>query len=196
MLHGEGRVFACEILGYGPELANLRQLIASLGLARHITLRGKQPHEEIVRRIGAASLFALPCRIDADGDRDGIPNVILEAMAARLPVVSTDVSGVPEVITDAHTGLLVAPDDPPALARAMARLLADRALAQRLADNAHAAVTGGSVAGRDMAALDRMLLSATGEGPGASAISSRASRAFPKASSPTRCCCSNSSASM
>jgi glycosyltransferase involved in cell wall biosynthesis len=166
VLHGEGRAFACEILGYGPELANLRQLIASLGLARHITLRGKQPHEEIVRRIGAASLFALPCRIDADGDRDGIPNVILEAMAARLPVVSTQVSGVPEVITDGHTGLLVAPDDPQALACAMARLIDDRALAQRLADNAHAAVTDRFGSGRDMAALDRMLLTATGEGPG------------------------------
>lgn len=167
LLQNEGREFACEILGYGPELASLRQLIASLGLARQITLRGKQPHEEIVRRIGAASLFALPCRIDADGDRDGIPNVILEAMAARLPVVSTDVSGVPEVITDEHTGLLVAPDDPAMLARAMVRLLDDRALAQRLADQAHAVVTDRFGSGRDMAALDRMLLTATGEGRGA-----------------------------
>ena len=166
LLQNEGREFACEIMGYGPELANLRQLIASLGLARQITLRGKQPHEEIIRRIGVASLFALPCRIDADGDRDGIPNVILEAMAARLPVVSTDVSGVPEVITDGHTGLLVSSDDPQALAGAMARLLDDTALAERLAASAHAVVTDRFGSGRDMAALDRMLLTATGEGPG------------------------------
>ncbi len=166
LLRDEGRAFAAEIIGYGPEHANLRQLIASLGLARHVTLHGKQPHEQIVRRIGAATLFALPCRIDADGDRDGIPNVILEAMAARLSVVSTHVSGVPEVITHEQTGLLVAPDDPALLARAMARLLDDPALAQRLAENAHAVVTDRFGAGRDMAALDRMLLTATGEGPG------------------------------
>ncbi len=110
VLKDQGRAFACEIIGYGPEQARLKKLIGKLGLARQVRMPGKLAHEAVVERIAAASVFALPCRIDADGDRDGIPNVILEAMAAGVPVVSTPVSGVPEVISDGHSGLLVPPD--------------------------------------------------------------------------------------
>ncbi len=78
-------------------------------------------------------MFALPCRILDSGDRDGIPNVLVEALAAGLPVVTTPISGIPELIVDGDTGLLVAPDDPAALAGALARLHADPAFGARLA---------------------------------------------------------------
>lgn len=116
----------CLIVGYGPEEARLRSMIAERGLDHDILLLGKLPHGEIVRLMAEAAVFALPCRIDEDGDRDGVPNVILEAMASALPVVATDISGVPEAVRHEATGLLVQPDDSMALADALVRILSDR----------------------------------------------------------------------
>ncbi len=130
-LRQRGVVFRCQIVGYGPEEARLKAMIAVRGLDAEISLLGKLPHAEIVPLMAGASVFALPCRIDEDGDRDGVPNVILEAMASGLPVVATDVSGVPEAVRHEMTGLLVKPDDSAALANAIARIFADpRASAQ------------------------------------------------------------------
>ena len=165
-LKDQGRDFTCEIIGYGPEQARLKQLIGQQGLGAQVLMPGKQPHEHVVARIAAASVFALPCRIDADGDRDGIPNVILEAMAAGVPVVSTPVSGIPEILSDGHSGLLVPPDEPAAMAEAIARVLDEPALAKNLVGEARKIVTERFGSGRDMAALDRMLLTATGESSG------------------------------
>src|SRR5690606_14926326 len=79
-----------------------------------------------------ADLFVLPCRIAADGDRDGLPNVLVEAASQRLACISTAVSGVPELIDDGETGLLVPPEDPRALADAIARAVRDPDLRSRL----------------------------------------------------------------
>ena len=87
-----------------------------------------------------ATVFCLPCRVAADGDRDGIPNVLVEAMACGLPVVTTGVSGIPELVVDGVNGLLVPSEDPQALAEAIARLHRDPALAERLGRAAQAAV--------------------------------------------------------
>lgn len=135
-----GIAFRCEIVGYGEERDRLQSLIHELGLAERVKLAGKMPHEQLVERYRAASLFVLPCVIAADGDRDGIPNVLLEAMAMELPVVSTAVSGIPEVIKDRETGLLVAPEDAAALAQAMSRVLGDPTLAQALASHGRRSV--------------------------------------------------------
>ena len=89
---------------------------------------GKYLTLELYRR---ASAFCLPCRILDNGDRDGIPNVLAEAMAAGTPVVTTPISGIPEIVRDGENGLLVAPDDPTAVADAVVRLREDRALARR-----------------------------------------------------------------
>lgn len=82
--------------------------------------------------LAEAQAFVLAPRVLATGNRDGIPNALLEAMAAGVPVVTTAVSGVPEVVRDGQTGLLVGPDDPAALAATLARLLDDPALSERL----------------------------------------------------------------
>ena len=79
-----------------------------------------------------ASVVVLPCVVAADGNVDALPTVLLEAMACGLPVVSTALSGIPEIVADGETGYLVPPGDPAALAAAMRRLLEDYALAERL----------------------------------------------------------------
>jgi glycosyltransferase involved in cell wall biosynthesis len=131
-LQAAGVNFRCQIIGYGLEQHRLQKLIRAHGLDNSIELLGKLGHAEVLERYRAASVFVLPCQIAGDGDRDGIPNVLLEAMAFELPVVSTRVSGIPEVIDDGSNGLLVTPNDAMQLAAALRRLLGDRLLARRL----------------------------------------------------------------
>jgi glycosyltransferase involved in cell wall biosynthesis len=159
LLRDRGSAFSCEIVGYGPEEVNLRRQIDRLGLQDRIVITGKLGHEAVLERMRAASVFALPCRIDPDGDRDGIPNVILEAMATGLPVVSTPVSGVPEIVTHGVTGWLVAPEDPIALADCLGGLL-DRGADDQIVANARTAVRSRFGEGRDIAMLDRLLIGA------------------------------------
>jgi glycosyltransferase involved in cell wall biosynthesis len=132
LLREAGVAFRCEIVGDGPVRGDLERLIADLGVGESVVLTGPLPYPEVVDRYRRATAFALPCIIAPDGDRDGIPNVILEAMAAGVPVVTTPVSGIPEVITDNETGLLVPQADPVALAAAITRVLDDADLGLRL----------------------------------------------------------------
>ena len=132
LLAARGVDFRCEIIGYGPERERLQRLIDDAGIGDHVTLLGKLTHTEVVLRYRCASAFVLPCRIMPDGDRDGIPNVLLEAMAMQLPVVSTSVSGIPEAVSHDYNGLLVPPDDPLAVADAAQQLLENVVLRERL----------------------------------------------------------------
>jgi glycosyltransferase involved in cell wall biosynthesis len=97
---------------------------------------------ELIDLYRAATIFALPCIVAESGDRDGIPNVLVEAMRLGVPVVSTAVSGIPELVIDGQTGLLVPPRDAPALATALARLLDDAPLCAQLAAGAARHVMG------------------------------------------------------
>ncbi len=133
LLKASGTAFRCRIIGEGPLRNALQEQINAAGLDGVITLEGAMTHASLIALYATADLFALPPRIADDGDRDGIPNVIAEAMAIGLPVVSTDVSGIPELVRNLETGLLVPPRDPAALAQAMEQLLRDRPLALRLA---------------------------------------------------------------
>lgn len=117
--------FTCRIYGSGPLLATLRQHAQRAGVADRVEFPGWAAPEQLRQAMTEAALFAMPSRIAAGGDRDGIPNVVLEAMAARLPVVATDVSGIPEAVVHEQTGLLVAPDDAGGLAKALQQVLAD-----------------------------------------------------------------------
>src|SRR5262249_10197977 len=89
-----------------------------------------------MRHVQQAAVLVLPCVIATDGDRDGLPNVLLEAMALGTPCVSTDVTGIPEVVRNGETGLMVPQHDPVALAEAVERLLVDSELRLRLAARA------------------------------------------------------------
>ncbi len=135
-LRDQGVDFDCEIVGSGPLHDALSAEIRRHDLEDRVALRGSMTHAKLIDLYRRASLFVLAPRIAEDGDRDGIPNVIAEAMAVGVPVVATDVSGIPELVRHEQTGLLAPSRDPAALAVAMQRLLQDRALAERLAATA------------------------------------------------------------
>jgi glycosyltransferase involved in cell wall biosynthesis len=130
-----------EHVGGGPLLNELKALARRLGIAERTTWWGPQAQEAVLARYRAADIFALPCRVSDDGDRDGLPNVLMEAQTQRLACVSTRVSGVPELIEDGSTGLLVAERDREALGRALERLIADPALRSRLGEAGRARTT-------------------------------------------------------
>lgn len=125
VLRDRGYDVECHIVGEGPLRAALEAQIDALSLQDTVMLCGALDHADVVERYAAATIFSLPCITGADGDRDGIPNVILEAMAMELPVVSTRHSGIPEAVVDGATGVLVVPGDADGLAAALAGLLDD-----------------------------------------------------------------------
>jgi glycosyltransferase involved in cell wall biosynthesis len=114
-------------VGCGPLLDSLAASAARFGLAERITWRGALAHDQVVDAYCAADLFVLASRIAPDGDRDGLPNVLLEAGALGLPVVASRTGAVPELIEDGVNGRLVPPDDPAGLAVALAALIRDPA---------------------------------------------------------------------
>jgi glycosyltransferase involved in cell wall biosynthesis len=122
-LRARGVDFTCTVIGEGPERARLEGLRTALGLESAVEFPGAMPQEAVVRHMSEATLMVLPCVVTADGQSDGIPNVLMESMAAGLPVVSTRVSGIPELVEDGVNGRLVAPGDPIALANAVRGLL-------------------------------------------------------------------------
>jgi glycosyltransferase involved in cell wall biosynthesis len=135
LLKNQGYNFRCEIIGEGPSRRELETLVADLELQDMVVLRGALPNAEVMAKYAQVTLFTLPCVVAGNADRDGIPNVLLEAIANRVPVISTRLSGIPEVIEDGVTGLLVDPGDEEALAKAIARLLNDPKLREKLAEN-------------------------------------------------------------
>lgn len=143
LLRDAGVRFRCEIIGEGALRDAIGRDIDRRGLAGLVQLKGAMTHADLIAYYQQADVFALAPRIVADGDRDGIPNVIAEAMAIGVPVVSTAVSGIPELVQDGHTGLLVPPQDPKALAAALGGLLRDPLAGHRLAEQARARIESG-----------------------------------------------------
>jgi glycosyltransferase involved in cell wall biosynthesis len=133
LLVEHGRLFRCRIIGAGALRPALQAQIERLRLQCRVELTGPVPQGEVIKEMRNAALLAVPCIIGADGDRDGLPNVIQEALALGTPVISTDVTGIPEVVRNGETGLQVPQHDVAALAAAMERLLGDAALRVRLA---------------------------------------------------------------
>jgi glycosyltransferase involved in cell wall biosynthesis len=132
-LQAQGVEVRLTLAGDGPERGKLRELIHREGLDHRVSLPGAVPHREVARLMAAADLLVMPSLITPSGDRDGIPNVILEALLCAVPVVASAVSGIPEVIRESDTGWLTMPGDPEALARAVAAALADPEEARRRA---------------------------------------------------------------
>jgi glycosyltransferase involved in cell wall biosynthesis len=139
-LRQRGVDFHLDLVGDGLIADELKGLVVECGLTGNVTFHGARPQPELVAFYEQATVFALAPAVQANGDRDGIPNVILEAMACGTPVVTAAISGIPEVVVDNETGLLVPPDDPSALADALERLLSDPAEAERIGKGGEVAV--------------------------------------------------------
>lgn len=127
-----GHHFQCYIIGSGPLKQELRSLVHALSLADCVTLLPPMSQTALLEYYRQADVFALACEVQPDGDRDGIPNVVFEAMAMAIPVVCTDISGIPEVVTHGQNGLLVPEKDAVALADALCTLLEQPAVAAQL----------------------------------------------------------------
>ena len=128
--------FSVRIAGEGPEWARLQRLAHELGVSDRVSFLGPLTESEVRAEYGQATVFALPCQILPNGDRDGLPNVLLEAMAHGLPIVSTTLAGVREAVVHGESGLLVSPEDEIGLADALERLFLDTALRGRLGSKA------------------------------------------------------------
>jgi glycosyltransferase involved in cell wall biosynthesis len=129
-------------IGGGALAKSLKEEAARLGIADRIEWRGARPQPDVLAAYRSADLFVLAAKVAPDGDRDGLPNVLVEAQSQRLACVATRLSGIPELIDDGETGLLVPPGDREALAKALARLIADPALRARLGEAGEARVRG------------------------------------------------------
>jgi glycosyltransferase involved in cell wall biosynthesis len=124
--------FRLRIVGSGPERERLSKMVESLGLKGRVTLEGALTHAELPEAYAESDAVVVPSVQDSAGDRDGLPNVVLEAMACARPVVASDISAIGCAVTDGETGLLIPPGDAFALASALRRLAAGPALRERL----------------------------------------------------------------
>ncbi len=134
LLAAQGTAFRAEIIGEGPLQAELQTQIAAAGLTKSVVLTGPLPQPVVIRRLAQSAVFALPCVTESGGGMDNLPTVVMEAMAAGLPVVSTALAGVPEMVGEGVTGFLVPERDPGALAGALHYLLTERPLARSLGE--------------------------------------------------------------
>jgi glycosyltransferase involved in cell wall biosynthesis len=132
ILRDRGIDFTLRIAGEGVEWPRLQRLVHELNLAGHVVFLGPLSPAEVHAEYLAASVFALACRRLPNGDRDGLPNVLMEAMIRELPIVSTGLEGVSEAVENGRSGLLTEPDDPSEIAGALQRVLAEPELARRL----------------------------------------------------------------
>jgi colanic acid/amylovoran biosynthesis glycosyltransferase len=149
----------CIVIGEGPQRANLERLAQSLGIGDRVEFTGPLPQEEVARLYSEASLFVLASIvIESTGRRDVIPNVLAEAMAMQVPVVSTDISGIGELVADGVSGRLVRPNDPSVLARVLDDLLQDEPQRRRLALGGYAKVIAEFDRNRNIHALADLFL--------------------------------------
>ncbi|MCE5335985.1 MAG: glycosyltransferase family 4 protein [Desulfobacteraceae bacterium] len=136
ILRERGVVFRCVIVGDGPDRMGLEAQIKADGVSNQVTLAGELLSDKVLSLLRKASLFVLPCQVSKSaeeaGNHDGIPYALVEAMAMGIPTVSTRIGGIPELILNGRTGLLLEPEDPLGLADAMASVIGDPDLAARL----------------------------------------------------------------
>lgn len=158
ILRDRGRRFRCAIIGEGDERGDLEQRVARYALDGDVSLPGARSHAEVIRTIKQAEAFVLPCVVGEDGDRDGLPTVLLEAMAVGVPVISTPVAGIPEIIGHERTGLLVEEKDPESLADAIDTLLGSRTLREMLRASAIAKIRAHFDLARNVKTLKKHLL--------------------------------------
>jgi glycosyltransferase involved in cell wall biosynthesis len=139
LLRDRGRVFTCDIIGGGPMEAVLRAQIERAQLEGSVRLLGPRSQNEVRHHLAAAQVFVLACVPEVGGGSDNLPTVIMEAMVSGVPVVSTQVAGVPEMILSGEDGILIPPGNPDALAEEVGKLLRDATRAESLGLRGHAA---------------------------------------------------------
>lgn len=143
LLDADGIPLTCHVYGDGPLRQRLTELRNALGLAENVHFLGSCSSDEVAAALTAADVFVLTPRVLADGDRDGIPNVLVEAMACGLPVVTTSVGGIPELVRDGVNGMTVPPGDTAAVAAALRLLVGDPALRARMGSAGRSTVEAG-----------------------------------------------------
>jgi glycosyltransferase involved in cell wall biosynthesis len=139
-LRDRGVVFRCWIVGTGPLGPRLAALIEQWQLREYVFLLGPCTQREVLARYHAAHLYVLPCLVNSDGNRDGLPVALVEALACGLPVITTPVAGIPEVVRHHYNGLLVPEGNATALANAIEAVINDHHLYSQLQANARASV--------------------------------------------------------
>jgi len=137
LLVERGKSFRCQIFGEGPLEEKLRRQIEELKLQNCVELPGPKPQHEIRKYLAAGTVFVLPSVVDREGGMDNLPTVVMEAMATGLPVISTWIGGIPEMVIDNETGLLVSAGDAGGLADAIEKVIADLSLARRLGESGY-----------------------------------------------------------
>jgi len=153
VLRDQGVAFRSSIVGMGDQEHALRRLIAELDLGDWVELPGAMPRDALLSLYPRASVVVAPCVIGADGNRDGLPTVLVEAMALGVPVISTAVTGIPELVRDGSTGQIVPQDDPVALATAIRGTLDQRGRALDMAREGRRLVEAGFDLRRNAAKL-------------------------------------------
>lgn len=162
LMAARGVAFSVDLIGEGGLEEALCRRVQELGLQARARLLGPRPQAEIVHAVAEAAAFAAPCVVGSDGDRDGLPTTLLEAMALGTPCVSTAVTGIPEVLRHGETGLLVPQNDPAALADALQRLLTIAPLRMKLARQARRRIEQDFDARVNAARLRRLMAEAHG----------------------------------
>jgi glycosyltransferase involved in cell wall biosynthesis len=160
-------------IGGGELRSSLRARTEALSLTAKVTWRGAADQPAVLAAYRDADIFVLPSRVADNGDRDGLPNVLMEAQSQRLACISTTVSGIPELISDGQTGLLVPPGDVDALAAALSRLIADPIERRRLAEAGERRVRDRFDSRRELRALTALLTASVGGAGHAPALDGR-----------------------
>lgn len=139
-LRDRGERVGCDLVGTGPLDADLRHQAQTLGLDHQVVFHGALPRDQVAAMMRTTGVFAAPCLISDDGDRDGLPTVLLEAMASGAPTIATPVTGIPEIVHHRQTGILVSERDSDGLADALISLLDHPAAGLALARRARALI--------------------------------------------------------
>jgi glycosyltransferase involved in cell wall biosynthesis len=139
-LRARGLPCRWRVVGSGPEETRLRRLCTEHGIADLVDFLGPLDNAAVKRELLTATLAVLPCVVATDGERDGIPIFLVEAMALGVPIVTTPVSGIPELVRDGDTGILAVAGDAASLAEALARALVDPATTRAIGERGRTAV--------------------------------------------------------
>lgn len=155
--------FHLDLAGSGPQERRLKRLAVDLGVVNRVSFPGFILYDRVPELLARADVLLMPSVVDHTGDRDGLPNVIVEALLQRVPVVATDVCGIREVIQDGVTGILVPQRDPAALARAVLKLVGSREQSLAMAQAGRELVLERFDAERSFGAIRNLIVDSLGQ---------------------------------